>query len=121
MKDIAKETGREAKETTTRAAVVQPAVDIWENDTELVIVADVPGVPRDRLDLLVEDGELRIEAKRPGHLENTELHYRRSFALPEGIDGEEIDAEVKDGVLFVHLPKPAAKRPRRIEVRGPVN
>jgi HSP20 family protein len=104
---------------------VRPRVDVWENDAELMIVADVPGVDREHVELQVEDGELRIEAKRTAAphgtvlvAEQAELDYRRAFALPDGLDADKIDAELKDGVLLVHLPKTASKRTRRIEVKA---
>jgi len=88
-----------------------PAVDIYENTEGLTLVADLPGVNRDRLDLGVEQGVLTIEAKGVGA-----FGYYRRFQLPEYLDLEHVSAELKHGVLTMSVPKAAAARPRKIEV-----
>jgi HSP20 family protein len=99
---------------------VRPRVDVFENEHELLVVADVPGAAKDSIDVRFEGGELRLEARRAAGPEGQALaeeyrvaSYRRAFAMPEGIDAEKIAAE-----LTVHLPKASAKRPRRIDVRA---
>ncbi len=110
----------------------RPRVDVFENAHEYLVVADVPGVAKDGLDVRFESGELRIEAHRAasktsptrdgqGSLLTEEYRigdYRRAFAMPDGIDADKIEAELAHGVLRVHLPKSAAKRPRKIDVRA---
>jgi HSP20 family molecular chaperone IbpA len=112
------------KKDVAERPFTRPHVDVWENDSELLVVADVPGVEREQVHVELEDGELRIEGRRSvdgrGAVLATEqrpFDYRRAFVVPDGIDAEKIAAELKDGVLFVHLPKTAAKRTRRIEVK----
>lgn len=99
----------------TRVRELTPPVDVFESEAELLIVADLAGVSPQHLDLRIEPPELRIEA-RPGGSETSV--YRRSFTIDEHIDGEKVSAELKHGVLTVHLPKAAAVRPRKIEIRG---
>jgi len=107
---------------------IRPRVDVFESDAEYLVIADVPGVRNDALDVRFEDGELRIEARRTGLApeaggqplseEYRVGDYRRAFAMPEGVDAEKIEAELAHGVLKVHLPKSAHKRPRRIDIRA---
>jgi len=87
---------------------VRPRVDVFENENEYLVVADVPGVAKDAFDVRFEQGELRLEAAA----------YRRAFAMPDGVDADKIEAELAQGILKVHLPKSAAKRPRRIDIRA---
>ena len=104
---------------------VRPRVDVFENDAELLLVADLPGVAKDAVSIQFEDNRLAIEAKREPRTKGSVLaqeslpsSYRVGFAIPEGIDGEKIEAKLEAGVLTVHLPKAAARRARRIEVRS---
>lgn len=112
--------------TKNEVQAVRPRVDVLENETEYLVVADLPGVTREAVDIRFEDGELRLEARRtvapaPGQPLAEEYRmadFRRAFAMPEGVDAEKIEAELASGVLKVHLPKSAQKRPRRIDVRA---
>jgi HSP20 family molecular chaperone IbpA len=112
-----------------QTASVQPRVDVFENEAEYLVVADIPGVAKEAIDVRFEDGELRLEAHRTpagatatgGRVLAEEYRitdYRRAFSMPDGIDAERIEAELANGVLKVHLPKSAAKRARRIDVRA---
>lgn len=104
---------------------VSPPVDVFENDDELLIVADVPGVPGDGIDLRVENDTLTLFAKRrdpkdePPALarEYEESDFATSFRIPAGIDTGSITAETKNGLLLVRLPKAAAVKARKIVVR----
>jgi HSP20 family protein len=106
--------------------VVAPAVDVFENADEVLIVADVPGVTDENLDIKVENDTLTLEAKRTaptGELpalarEFEELNFSASFRIPAGIDASAAVAESKNGTLTVHLPKAAASKPRKIVVRS---
>lgn len=90
-----------------------PRVDVWENDAELLLVTDLPGVPADAVDVRFDDGELSIEGRRPkGRV------YRRTFALGDGFDLDKVAARQVNGVLELRLPKAAHKRTRKIEVRA---
>jgi HSP20 family protein len=99
----------------TRVRTLAPAVDVFENADEILIVADVPGVPSDAIRVHLDGSQLTLEAQKAGP---EPLLLRRSFHVPTTIDGEKIDARAKDGVLRVHVPKRADAKPRRIEVKS---
>ncbi len=107
-------------------ATVLPPVDIVENETGFSLYADLPGVAKERLDVKVDGDNLVIEAAAAVPLpEQLEIlhgevrhpHYRRSFTLSRELDPSKIEANLKDGVLTLHIPKAEAARPRRIEVQ----
>jgi HSP20 family molecular chaperone IbpA len=108
------------------AVTYNPRFDFWEDDDELVLYGDLPGVASSDLDIHFEQGELKIYGKVAPRNANVELLYgeygigdfHRSFSVSEAIDPEKIAAELKNGVLTVHLPKREAVKPRRIEVTG---
>ncbi len=109
-----------------RSALFSPPVDIYENDQEILLVADVPGVTEDGLSITLEKNELTLHAKRdareePGSLlarDHRPGDYFRSFMVPQGIDQEKVEADLREGVLSVHLPKSEGLRPRKIEVKS---
>lgn len=111
-------------ERTRGGLTYSPRIDISETDDELVLYADMPGVSAQNLDIQFEDRELRIHGKVGPRHENINFLYGeygigdfyRTFAIGETIDSEKIAAELKDGVLTLHLPKTAAVKPRRIAV-----
>jgi HSP20 family protein len=89
-------------------------IDVYENENELLLLADLPGVPADGLDVRVENGELTIVGRRGE--KNT---YRRVFALDDaGFDLDKVAARQNSGVLELRLPKAPQKRARKIEVRA---
>lgn len=102
-----------------------PRVDVSEDDTGITLLADLPGVAREQLQLHVEADTLHIEgnvgAAAPGNLEAVYAEvrlprYRRSFTLSRELDASRIEAQLKDGVLRLRIPKQAHAQPRRIEV-----
>ncbi|XYH99127.1 Hsp20/alpha crystallin family protein [Sorangium sp. So ce1128] len=100
---------------------VPPAVDIYENAEELLVVADLPGVTQDHLAIRLEKGELSFEGRRTDAAEREQSadnlpDFRRSFVVPQGIDSEKISAELQSGVLRIHLPKSASLKPRQIPI-----
>ncbi|HEY4015504.1 MAG TPA: Hsp20/alpha crystallin family protein [Polyangiaceae bacterium] len=103
---------------------VAPPIDVFENADELLVVADVPGVAGDGIDLRVENGILRLEAKRAAAenaspalaREYEDVDYVTTFRIPAGIDTAAISAQTKNGTLQVHLPKAQAAKPRKIAV-----
>jgi HSP20 family molecular chaperone IbpA len=103
-------------EHTRQGQVLAPAVDILENEQELLIVADMPGAEPDKIKLDVQPPEFKLEAELAGAQEP--VAYVRSFHVEERIDAERVSADYKNGVLTVHLPKSSASKPRRIEVRA---
>jgi HSP20 family protein len=128
-KDLARreETAAAAQRRAEEAeAVLRPAVDIFESSAEITLIADMPGVSKERLDVRVERDSLVVEgaAQLEMHEGMEALYadvrasrYRRSFALSNELDSDKIDANLKDGVLTVRIPKRAEMQPRKIEVR----
>ena len=101
-------------EKTRARNEVAPSVDVYESESELLLVADVPGTSPDRLNLHIEPPELRIEASTG----EGEVTWVRAFNIDERIAAGEVSAELKNGVLTVHLPKAAQAKPRRVEVKA---
>jgi HSP20 family molecular chaperone IbpA len=106
---------------------VLPAVDVYEDESGITLLADMPGVPKDLLELKVEGDALSIEgqvrAQTPENLEAVYAEvrvprYRRTFTLSRELDTTRIDANLKDGVLTLRIPKQAHAQPRRIEVQA---
>ena len=105
-----------------------PAVDIRQGeDHALVIEADLPGVPKDGVSVRIENRTLTIKGERKreikeedGKLQRTERAFGtfvRSFALPESVDTARVQADYKDGVLTITLPRAEEMKPRSIEVK----
>ena len=104
---------------------VLPGVDLFEDASGITLLADMPGVPRDKLELKVEGDTLVVEGSMqlriPEGLETIYaevrvLRYRRSFGLTRELDATKIDAKLKDGVLTLRIPKQENAQPRRIAV-----
>jgi HSP20 family protein len=113
-----------------RPPTVAPFVDVFENEHEILLWADVPGALRDGVDVHVEKGQLSVFARRtpeptlasgahasPVETETRHYDYHRVFSVPAGIDATKIEAELSAGVLKVKLPKSDALKPRRIDVK----
>lgn len=110
----------------TEPSFVVPPVDVFEDASGITVMADLPGVSRDRLAVRVDGETLTLEAsaqtdapERMTLIHNEAPHpsYRRSFALSRELDASRIDASLKDGVLRLVIPKREEARPRRVEVR----
>jgi HSP20 family protein len=108
-----------------RRPVVAPAVDIYENRDEILVLADVPGARTDGITVRLDKDQLYLHARRdeapagsPVLGGNRPADYTRTFIVPPGIDGGRINAEMNAGVLRIHLPKSEASKPRKIEVRA---
>ena len=106
---------------------VLPAVDVYEDQAGITLLADMPGVPKDRLELKVEADTLSIEGQVvPATPEGLEAvyaevrvpRYRRTFTLSRELDTSKVDASLKDGVLTLRIPKQAHAQPRRIDVQA---
>jgi HSP20 family protein len=110
----------------THGVSVTPPVDILETEDELLLFADLPGVAEKDVDIRFENGELTLHARRqPAQsdreawlLENETGDYFRAFRISEQVDTARIWAELKNGVLTLHLPKVEAAKPRKITVKG---
>jgi HSP20 family molecular chaperone IbpA len=115
-----------ARETSQRARpLLAPMVDVFENDNELLIVADLPGVEPGGVKVRLDRGELALEAYRKEEPEGRILtgdrgsfDYARRFQLPGGIDADKIDAKLDGGVLYLHLPKAESHKPREIPIKA---
>ena len=103
-----------------------PRVDVLEDDTGITVIADMPGVSKDSLEIKVENDALSIEgavsAATPQAMEATYAEvriprYRRSFTLSRELDPGHIEAQLKDGVLKLRIPKHEQARPQRISVK----
>jgi HSP20 family molecular chaperone IbpA len=125
---IEKHTPQEAAalEHTRCGYTCTPAVDIYETKDQLTLLADLPGVRGEDIQLNFEKGELSISAKvairQPEGAQYLLAEYGmgdfyRSFRISEEIDSSRISAQYKDGVLTLHLPKVEAVKPRRIAVK----
>ena len=93
-----------------------PAVDIFETDSELMLLADMPGVTEQGLQLEVSRGVLTLEAERQGTENGNKHGYYRQFKLSERINADAGQAQLKDGVLTLRLPKTETAKPKKIAV-----
>jgi HSP20 family protein len=114
------------EESTIPARVFLPTADIYETNDALNVVLEMPGVDKGSIDIRVEDDVLKIEGRldfskydglQPLYTEYNVGHYSRSFRLSSKIDQNKIAAELKDGVLFLVLPKVEEAKPRTIQVK----
>ena len=104
----------------------QPRVDLWESPTEWHLVAELPGVRAEDLEIVTKDGTLTIEGRSQDRnvpqaglrrAEYTLGDFRRSFHLGESLATEGAEATLKDGVLTLRLPKHESVLPRKIQIR----
>jgi HSP20 family molecular chaperone IbpA len=114
-------------EQTKPGLVFTPSVDIFENETEIVLLADMPGVKAQDLDVDLRDNTLTLDGgvepfgtsgEEAVLMEYEVGKYFRKFSLSEVIDQERIDAQLKDGVLRLTLPKVEKATPRTITVQA---
>jgi HSP20 family molecular chaperone IbpA len=96
---------------------VAPAVDIYETEDELVLLADLPGVEESALQLEVSRGVLTLEGEVQDGDADKQRSYYRQFTLSNRIDADAGKATMKDGVLTLRLPKSEAAKPKKIAVR----
>lgn len=120
-KELSVNKGDELSAKRRAGTWLTPAVDIFETEAALTLVADMPGVGKEALRLGIESDILTIEGmvaagEKAFYREFAASGYYRRFQLPDNLDLEKVTAELKEGVLTVKLPKAAAARPRRIEV-----
>jgi HSP20 family protein len=105
-----------------------PAMDLVETDEHFVLRADLPGLTQDDVKIELEDTTLTVSGERKAeHESKGEGYYRverafgsfaRSLTLPQGVDPEAVAASFENGVLEIRVPKPEARKPRRIEISG---
>ncbi len=105
-----------------------PAVDIYEDKEEIVCRAEVPGMELKDVDVRLEDSTLTLQGHRRlfkeekkenyQRVESVSGHFTRSFALPGTIDRDRIRAEMKDGILEVHVPKREGAKGKSIPIQS---
>ena len=106
---------------------VVPPVDVFENDNAITLLADLPGVTREQLQVRVDGDTLVLEATAtPQGPQDLQLvhgeaqcpTYRRQFTLSRELDTARVEAQLRDGVLKLTIPKAEEARPRRIQVQA---
>jgi len=103
-----------------------PAVDVWETEDEVVYAFDLPGIPEDKISVELEDNALTVSGERVRtdevkgdrfyRFERRFGSFSRTIGLPQGTSEDGVKADYKDGVLEIHVRKPAEPKPRRIQV-----
>jgi len=105
---------------------VEPPIDVLESADDVLVVADIPGASAATIDVRIENDTLTLQAKRPAASQDAapalareyeEVDFARQFRIPAGIDAANITAEAKNGTVVVRLPKAAAAKTRKIDVR----
>jgi HSP20 family protein len=119
--------GRRVLQDETLFADWSPAADVQETETEFLIKADLPDVAKEDVKVQVEDGVLTVQGERRREEETNGKRFHkvereygkfvRRFALPIEIDPDKVQAEFKNGVLNVHLPKTAKATAKAIDVK----
>jgi HSP20 family molecular chaperone IbpA len=116
---------REVQPQTEPETYLRPTVDIFEDSQGITLMADLPGVSRERLEVRVDGDNLTIEGRakidmpegmEALHADIDTTRFRRSFSLSSELDTEAISATMKDGVLTLTLPRRAELQPRKVEV-----
>lgn len=124
MSNNVTQTSQSASQARQEPALLPP-VDVVEDATAITLYADLPGVPKDKLNLRVEGDQLSIEGEvvltvpkemEASHAEVTLSRYRRTFTLSKELDPEKVSAELSQGVLRVRIPKAEHAQPRKINV-----
>ena len=115
----------DARERSDRSIL---GVDAYSDDDKLVVTASVPGVEPDAIEVTLDNGILKIEAVRESDTENdgggyvvrerSHGKFQRTLRLPDGIDADNADAKVENGVLTVTIPRSETSRAKRIEVKS---
>lgn len=120
--------GKLTRETRAPAegAALLPPVDVIEDASGITLYADLPGVPKERLQVQVEADTLTISGETDvampqgmaaTHAEVTLPRYRRSFTLSKELDAEQLSAELKNGVLRLRIGKAAHAQPRKVQIK----
>jgi HSP20 family protein len=103
-----------------------PTLDVWEEEDALVYAFDLPGIPKDKIEIEVEDGSLTVTATREREekaagdgfhrYERRHGTFSRTIGLPQGVSEEAIKASYDNGVLEIRAPKPELAKPKRIQI-----
>lgn len=104
-----------------------PALNVWQDETNLFVEAEVPGLTLDQVEVVVQGDQLtikgessvgKVEDAKYTTRERVERKFTRNVSLPVAVNAEAVKATLKDGVLTVTLPKAQEVLPKRIEVKG---
>ncbi len=113
-----------AQEATDERFYATPSVDIFENNDEILVVAELPGVSPEKLRIEFHDQQLTIEGEQSPFdrekalgLEFLPTHYRRVFQVQQRVDVDKIAAKLEQGVATIHLPKAPETKARTIEIK----
>jgi len=103
-----------------------PTLDVWEEADALVYAFDLPGIPKDKIEIEVEEGSLTVTAtrEREQKVEGEGFHrferrhgtFARTVGLPQGVAEDAIQASYDHGVLEIRVPKPEVPKPKRIQI-----
>lgn len=122
-KDLVKK-GQANVESTRNIRKATPLVDIYENDDEILMHVEIPGVKKEDINVNIDNGSLTVTGlrmiKREGAADWEEfgdVEFQRAFSVPQTIDVNKVQAELQDGILALHLPKSEAAKPRMIEIK----
>ena len=117
---------KKSNETERSESALLPPVDVIEDASGITLFADLPGVPKDKLNLQLQSDSLTIEGEvalntpegmESGHAEVRLPRYRRVFTLSKELDSEKASAEFKNGVLKLRIPKAEHVQPRKIDIK----
>ena len=119
--------GSESSENETAIPSWIPSVDVFEAEHEIVLSAELPGLSEEDVEITLENGRLSVKGEKKLEKDEADGEYRRvesrygsffrSFAVPNTVDRERIEATFEKGILQVSLPKVEAAKPQRIEVK----
>ena len=116
----------QSSESSDQPAVWGPVVDISENDNEIMVIAELPGLQKEDVKINLQDnvlsleGEKKQEAEEKGkcfhRVERGYGKFQRSFVLPASVKGNNVKANFKDGILVITLPKTDEAKPKQIDI-----
>ena len=101
-----------------------PSVDITESENEFLIKAELPEVKKEDINIDINNGVVTISGERRSEVKDEKEHrierfygrFSRSFSLPDNVEEADINAENRDGMLYLHLPKSTQEKPQKIKV-----
>jgi HSP20 family protein len=126
MSDKTQNTQVDKPAEAARTPALIPAVDVVEDAQGITLYADLPGVPKDKLDLSVDADSITIEGRlsldvpegvEVTHAEVSIPQYRRVFTLSKELDSTKVAAEFNNGVLKLRIPKAEHAQPRKVQIR----
>ena len=109
------------------SSTAYPKVNVYEYENKVGVVAEIPGIDKKNLDVQVEDGVMTIKGSKHGFDEDTQATvlrrelkhsaFERKFTLGESLDGDNISANFKDGILSIEIPKIEPEKPKKTFVK----